>query len=765
MVTAVQPATGTRTIAATTGPDPVFANPVQATVVRRVANTRGEIMTQRLLAHANGSDTAVHLRSTPTPGLCYRSGLTIYDESLRHGRFVGRYWSATGTIRPERSLEQQQETLDLLPTNAFALRIDDTLLDHAWTWVDSYQLVEDQQALHHQVVELRHETGSIKLKVHTRFDGSPFLVRWLELTNVANSPISLSAVAPFSGLLWWIRDFAENLPDGAAGAVFSLGYEVQSSWGTEGDFRWEPLRPGTRTVQGRMGRSGHARPACTLRNEVTGETFLLELAWSGNWQFEITVEQDTLAKHARLYVKIGPFAADPTLRVIDPAETVCTPAVHIGHLHTDLNGWVQALHQHIRSTVLPEQLPGRQQLIEANHRGYISDQEDEAGIIREIDIAAEVGAELFVIDAGWYGPDPNTWWQNAGDWYAGSWLPNDLYPIIDHAHSKGMLFGLWVEIESIGSSSRLLQEHPDWVLTRNGEPLAKGRHLDVANPEVAAWMESELTRIISQYNLDLFRLDYNTHIYEGGNRERSGYLENTIWRHVEAIWGIFERLRLKFPKVIFENCAAGGGRLDLGMLRYFQTTEISDWMLAPRSLKILNGLSLHLPPEICLRTFGTEVPDNYLYGDLDFLLRTCLFAHPILRGIAPTLEHLGESRRAKIVHALTLYREFIRPILPTALVFHHTPILQFDQSQPWCVLEYATPDGEREVVGIFRLTGHDSGNYRYRPRGLQAGRRYRVSRDNTGQSVEVSGFELERDGLELRLECPLTSELLLIEAL
>ena len=75
---------------------------------------------------------------------------------------------------------------------------------------------------------------------------------------------------------------------------------------------------------------------------------------------------------------------------------------------------------------------------------------DEAGIRNEIDIAADLGAEVFVVDAGWYGPDPNRWWNNVGDWQAGSWLPNDLYPIIDHAHNKGMLFGLWVEIESIG---------------------------------------------------------------------------------------------------------------------------------------------------------------------------------------------------------------------------------------------------------------------------------------------------------------------------
>jgi alpha-galactosidase len=276
-------------------------------------------------------------------------------------------------------------------------------------------------------------------------------------------------------------------------------------------------------------------------------------------------------------------------------------------------------------------------------------------------------------------------------------------------------------------------------------------------------MEEQLVDVISRYKLDLYRIDYNTHIFDGGNRVKDGFVENTLWRHAEAIWGIFDRLRKRFPNTIFENCASGGGRLDLGMLRYFQITEISDWMRAPRSLKILNGLSLSLPPEICLRTFGTEVPEHYLYGDLDYQIRSCLFGQPILRGIAPTIEEIGEPRRARIGHALDLYKQFIRPILPDAKVYHHTPILPLYAASPWCVLEYAAPDRRREVAGIFRLTAPDASAYRYRPRGLRPGGRYRVTFDNTGESFEVSGLELQRDGIEIRLESPLTSEILLVE--
>jgi alpha-galactosidase len=706
-------------------------------------------------------DIAVQIRTKPDPGVTYRSGLTIYDESLIDGRLVGRYWSSTGTIKPPRHLLEEQAAFNLLPTAAFQLRVGDHVLDGGWRWVTARQT--PGTGVNRQVtIELGHEAHPIGVAVHTSLDGSPFLIRRLELSNKSDRPISLSRLAPFSGLIWWLRDYTECVP--AQAPVFTLGYHDGSAPEEEGNFIWRPLGPGTTVVNGRNGRSGHARPSFMLRNEANGETMICELAWSSNWQFSVTVEQSESTREARLYMEVGPYAADPALRVLAPGETVQTPGIHLAYLHADLDGCVQALHRHIRASVLPPPIAGRDRLIEANHRGYLIDLEDEAGIAREIDIAAEIGAEIFVVDAGWYGPEPNRWSENVGDWHAGAWLPNDLHPLIQRAHDKGLLFGLWMEVESIGANARLRREHPDWVLRRDGEPPdGAGRHLDVANPAVAAWMEDEITRLITTYTLDLFRLDYNSVIYEGGNRERDGFVENTLWRHVETIWAIFERARRRFPHVIFENCASGGGRLDLGMLRYFDHTEISDWMPAPRSLKILNGVTLQLPPEICLHTFGTEIRDHSLYGDLDFLIRTCLFGRPILRGIAPTIAEIGEPRRARITHALGIYKEFVRSRLHEPMVYHHTPVLPLCELPPWCVLEYVSQDRSHAMAGIFRLTGPDQGHYYFRPRGLAIGSRYRVSFDNSGESVELSGLELRRDGLDIRLESPLTSELLLFE--
>jgi alpha-galactosidase len=450
--------------------------------------------------------------------------------------------------------------------------------------------------------------------------------------------------------------------------------------------------------------------------------------------------------------------------VIDAGETVRSPVVHLGLFHTDLDRCVQAAHSHVREVIMPAQLPGRNQRIEANHRGYICDRETEAGIKHEIDISAEVGAEMFVVDAGWYGPEPNTWADNVGDWYAGSWLPEGLEPVVAHAHERGMLFGLWVEIESIGRAARLRQEHPDWVMTRDGQETAGGRALDLANPEIARWMEEEIVRLIHRYKLDMFRLDYNTIVFEGGNRVYGGFVENTLWRHCEALYAIFDHVRAQFPDVIFENCAGGGGRLDWEILRRFQITEVSDWMRAPRGIKILYGLTYALPPEICLRTFGTETGEHMLEGDIDTQLRHVIMAHPIFRGISPSLADLNPIYRERIVHAVELYKQHLRPLMQGCRVFHHTGPLPLFEVTPWCVVEYGAADRRSTAVALFRLAENGDDEYVVRPKGLDLGSDYLVSFDNRRETRRYRGGELAEGGIRVRLSANLTSELLLIEA-
>ena len=162
-------------------------------------------------------------------------------------------------------------------------------------------------------------------------------------------------------------------------------------------------------------------------------------------------------------------------------------------------------------------------------------------------------------------------------------------------------------------------------------------------------MESEIARLIRKYDLDVFRIDYNMSTEEDGNQVRDGFVENSLWRHVENLYAMFDHLRQEFPGVIFQNCAGGGGRLDWGIMHRFDNTELSDWLRLPAcAVKILNGMTWVLPPEILLRTFGTEVPDLQTDGDVDSQMRQVEMSLPIFRGVAPSLAELNPILRDKI---------------------------------------------------------------------------------------------------------------------
>jgi alpha-galactosidase len=744
----------------------------------------------------NNPFSEIRFRSGAQPGVRYVSGSTVFDEMFAGGRLLSRYWNPNGQVWPEMHYANLRWGIDQ-PADTFQLSINGRNLAGGYTW-EAASIEPDPSAYRarvdasgkalpvtHSVVRLLHKEAGIEVKVHTRLDGSPYIIRWLEITNLNSTAVGISAVAPFAGMLWSHR-YEEHLPPGAE-SPFELGYTHMFEALREGDFWFEPLADGLKKVNGdKKGRSGWGRPAFWARNRCNGQTFVCELAWGGNYEFGLDCRLKETAwdwnrlqpgmRNSELYFSMGLSGYDEALRVLDAGENLKTPAVHLALFHSDFERIVQASHDHVRHVVMPAPVPGRYVEIEANHRGYLCDRENVPDILKDIDVAASLGIEMYVIDAGWYGNEPNEWGNNVGDWYDGPWMlkppaggpetPGGLRTVADHAHQRGMKFGLWVEIEAAGEKSKLKKEHPDWLLKRDGKPIQGGRALDLTQPVVAAWVESEITRLIQTYQLDMYRLDHNHPLQPAGNRVYQGFTEDLTWRYYEALYAAFEHVKAKFPEVVLQNCAGGGGRLDWGTLARFNNTELSDWMRMPRGLRLLNGVSVSLPPEILLRTFGTEVPEHVLDGNVDTQLRLC-FSRIIFRGIAPSLEELTPYLRERVEHYLAIYKDVIRPVMVEGRVYHHTPALSHAKQAPWCVLEYARPDRSAAVAAVFRTssmtTGAEEGSYIFKPRGLDPERQYHVTLDNQGLEYLASGKELARDGIQVRLEAALTSELILFK--
>ena len=696
--------------------------------------------------------TDVFLTNDPDPTISYRSGLAAYQESLRGGQLVGRGWNGSGYTNPE---PERFDPSSHPAPQAFWLEVDGQLLRSHWQW-SGFSQTEEENGLK-AVLELRHTVRPVVVRVHTVLDGTPILTRWLEIENCSGQPAALSAAFPWSGVL---QTCAYDVDDEAS--PYSVGYFIDTHWGNEGDFDWRDLPRAGYRIDGRYRRGRHRHPFFVLRNHQGGEQFVGTLAWSGGYAFEFDVDDGDSREGSRLWFRAGPDGPAP-LRVIAPGETVTTPEMHLGVVIGDFDHCIQALHDHLRTSVIPPQNPDHAGLVVS---GIGPEQELTPDLIfSEIDACADAGAEVFLIDASWYTPPHGSWHSTVGDWHVSyERFPGGLKPFRDYVHGKSMKFGLWMDGERVGPESGIAREHPDWLARPYGDEGGLGGMIDLTRPEVAHWMESEIDRLIVDHQLDLFRLDYNVgNIGAGAYNEQSGFIENAYWRYYEAVYGIYARLSTRHKNVIFQNCASGGARTDLGMVRYFDHTWVTDWQIAPRAFSITNGMSMALPPERVDRLAGMG-QSGQRTAELDFQFRLQLFVHPSLNWF-----HLKDAapnpvQQARIRNAVRIYKEFVRPIHPTSRIYHHTPVVEGFEPRGWGVLELASRDRTRAVAGLFRLSDPAEPEYLLRFRGIDPGRRYRLTFDNSSESCEVDGLALTRTGITSRLETALTSELLLVEA-
>jgi len=695
--------------------------------------------------------TAIRLGHGPDHEVRYASGKLLYVEGLVDGRWCGRFWAADGRLNfPYWRFAEPSFQLGLKTAPE---QTNETFLTDGWIWVGARELSKTGHGARHFAVDLRHPLG-LNLRLHTLVDETPVLVRWLELVNTSERPLAITTLSPWSGRLW------------DAPGLGSVGpYEVSSSYPWM-SFAWKRLPEGETVIENEYA-NGYDDPFFMARNVAAGNGFICHLAWSANYRIRFACNTDPAKPKPGLTFAIG-LRAREALRVLDPGETATTPAVHLGHVAGDLDDLVQAMHEHIRRSVLPKRDPQRAWRIQYNtpgDQGYFTGQDfNETNLRKCIDVAAAIGCELFLVDCPWY--------DHYGEWVPSpTRFPHGLQPLVAYAHRKGLLFGLQTEVEggrSDWSHSRVRREHPDWFGDQNIMRLDR--------PEVAEYMKQELLRVAREYQPDLYRNEFipnpsrlhpetTFYVKEWESRERHGFRENAFWRYYQNWYRVFEDLRQAYPKLVLQQCANCGTREDLGTISRFDESNTAEGPPA-NMIGIVAGKTLCLPPEILEIGYGTAKER----GPLDTYLRVTytLTMPQHVTGIAPSLEELNPVLLERSRHYAALYKDFIRPLLPVSRVFHHNPSFAGSANpwaDPWFAMEYASPDGQHGWATIVQRARADGSLYVFRPRGVRRDRSYRLTFDSTGATVILSGHSLSEQGLTLRLAAVLSSELLLYEAL
>jgi alpha-galactosidase len=217
------------------------------------------------------------------------------------------------------------------------------------------------------------------------------------------------------------------------------------------------------------------------------------------------------------------------------------------------------------------------------------------------------------MDDGWFG---HRKYDNAGlgDWYVNpEKFPHGLKPLIDKVHALGMGFGLWVEPEMVNPDSDLYRQHPDWVLNFPGRPRTEQRNqmvLNLARPDVHAFVLGALDKLLRENDIALLKWDYNRDWSEPGWDQLPAAEQKEVYvEFTRNLYAILAELRARHPKVEFESCAGGGGRVDLGILRYEEQVWPSDTTDPFDRLTLQDGFTYAYTPQIMM-AWVTDSPDG-----------------------------------------------------------------------------------------------------------------------------------------------------------
>lgn len=387
--------------------------------------------------------------------------------------------------------------------------------------------------------------------------------------------------------------------------------------------------------------------------ESHGEAYAISLGWSGNWK--LVAEKNSLEK-TRVTVGINDWDFELVLK---PQQTFQTPPIYFSWTDQGIRAISHTFHNFIQSHLLPHPNKPRKVLYNSWEATFFNVNLVEQKKLAEM--AAGVGVELFVVDDGWF-HGRNSDQAGLGDWWPDAKkFPNGLQPLSDFVHQLGMDFGLWIEPEMVNPDSNLYRLHPDWVLhfDKRKQTLARNQCiLNMAIPGVQEYLFEKIASLIEDNDIQFIKWDMNRNVSEPGWDREDGGSSCEIWvRYVEGVYSLWQRLAMAFPRVLWQTCSGGGGRIDTGIFRYADQAWLSDNTDPLKRIFIQEGYSLFYPA-LTMESWVTE--SGYENTPLDFRFLVSMSG---VLGIGSNLLHWSDTEMKiakKWIHVYKEHREIIQ---------------------------------------------------------------------------------------------------------
>jgi alpha-galactosidase len=644
------------------------------------------------------------------------------------------------------SLPGFETALDRLPSELSVLgsrqvRGADVIVDHGngllgarLVWPENAVEVVTDGPLTRLTARGHDTTGNLEMVLEIQTcSGHDVVIKQVTLTNTGHGVLSLSrAFAP-----------AWELPIGP-GAIMQV---FAGDWGREFTAHRIFLPVGELSIGSRQGiTSHHYVPTLCLASpaEPDGPAYGIALAWSGSWR----LLTDAFPFRDRVRVA-GGIDDESTLLRLDPGGAFTTPATLGVYAPDGINGVRRRWHDYQRKWLARDLDVARRPIVYNSWYATRFDVQPDHQLALA-DRAAELRAEVFVLDDGWFTGRTSdrtglgNWWPDPDR------FPDGLDPLISGVLARGLRFGIWVEPEAVSPDADILAEHPDWIYRAGDRPLVTVRNqyvLDFGRRPVLEWTEHWLRRLLNDRRISYLKWDMNRPITDGG---RPGDRQGRQWavHHTQGYYRVMRMLRAEFPDVTIEACSGGGGRIDSAVLALSDVVWPSDETGPRDRLAIQHGFLSVYGPHV-MSSWVTDEPDSRDQEPASLEFRFVVAMAGVL-GVGGDLLKWSETDLARAAELVALYRRIRRTVHRGRVDIHGDP------ADSVYAVEYGT--AEQTVLLVYARRSRPAEVW-LRPRTLDPSSRYQIA----GTPTRLTGGQAAR-GIPVPFTLASDADVVVLEA-
>ena len=522
------------------------------------------------------------------------------------------------------------------------------------------------------------------------YQGTDIISTWIEIMNNGKKSVTLyrfvSAYLPVQRGDNWLTHF-------------------HGHWGAENMLEEEKLTNGQKVISNKDGmvNTETDNPSFMLSidgkpQEEYGHILGGTLAWTGNYLLKMDITNTKLNIIAGINEENSHYK-------LESKETFKTPEFAMTYSTSGKGGVSRAFHRWARMYKLSHGNVERDILLNSWEGVYFKVNQE--GMDQMMKSFSALGGELFVMDDGWFG---NKYSRDRGDSSLGDWtvnkkkLPLGIEGLIASAKKHKIKFGLWIEPEMSNTKSELFEKHPEWILQCKNRPLSTGRGgtqivLDLTNPEVQDFVFSVIDNLMTHYpEIAYMKWDANSCMLDYGSpylpKEKQSHLYIEYHRGLN---NVLERIRAKYPQLILQACAGGGGRINYGILPYFDEFWTSDDTDALQRVYLQWGVSCFYPTiAMAAHVSADKNHQTGRYLPLKFRFDVAMSGR---LGMEMQPEDMTEADKEFTQRAIQAYKG-IRPIVQFGDLYR---LISPYENKGVTSLMYVAPEKDRAVFYAYKM--------------------------------------------------------------